>query len=469
MTDNSNPSVQIPKADVLALIFQLFPWSQRFEYAPVRDYAAALFDAVPQKAPSESRAHGTSVLESWVGQTARRRGFEDTVAAAFEREISSFPVMQMGPHLHLLIEPDAFYTHLFSIMGLSALGRRAYLSYACSTVKFVERGRKGPGWLKIQGQSINTFGLSRSRMIPYSVLAANDQYAFQLINVDNPGHEPEMLARLRGILPSGQFSSAAEAIKSGNDCLWRHIFDQKLNFMQVDDTDVVHLLIAHLNDDNSWIKRRLFKDCSLACEIIAAIEQLNDTPWRGWLRNTTHFFWGCRDGQLFPLWLQGGALRSCGKHELTVDYSPSSIVDALVAGRIIPNLLLMFIATTMIPGVRSLGGSRHTIYYPLMRHAVCTALRQSGKEEDLLADMVAERLPSAWGHRVVLDESEPLSLLESCGGVTALVRRFGGMTISGASGSLSGFTEDILWSQLFRASGLGEASLSSLQGCGFGT
>lgn len=457
MIDKPAPSVHIPKADVLALLFRLFPWSQRFEDAPVRDYAAALFDAVPQKARSESREHGMSVLQSWVGQTARRRGYDDALASMFEREILSFPVMQMGPHLHLLIEPDAFYTHLFSIMGLSALGRQTYLSYACSTVKFVERGRKGPGWLRLEGQAINTFGLSRSRMIPYSVLAANDQYAFRLVNVDNPGHEPETLARLRAILPSGQFSSAADAIKSGNDCLWRHAFDQKLSFMQVDDADVVHLLITHLSDENSWIRRRLFKDCSLACEIITAIEKLDDTPWRGWLRNTTHFFWGCCDGQLFPLWLQDGYLRSFGKHELTVDYSPSSIIDALVAGRIIPNLLLMFIATTMIPGVRSLGGSRHTIYYPLMRHAVCTALQKSGEEEDLLPDMVAERVPCAWGHRVVSDECEPLSLAESSGGVTALVQRFGGMTISGASGSLSGFTEDILWAELVEAFSSGRA------------
>lgn len=468
MTDKPAPSVHIPKADVLALLFRLFPWSQQFQDAPVRDYAAALFDVAPQKARSESREHGMSVLQSWVGQTARRRGYDDALAAMFEREIRSFPVMQMGPHLHLLIEPDAFYTHLFSIMGLSVLGRRTYLSYACSTVKFVERGRKGPGWLKLEGQAINTFGLSRSRMIPYSVLAANDQYAFRLVNVDNPGHEPETLARLRSMLPSGQFSSAADAIKSGNDCLWRHAFDQKLSFMQVDDADVVHLLITHLSDENSWIKRRLFKDCSLACEIISAIEKLDDTPWRGWLRNTTHFFWGCCDGQLFPLRLQDGNLRSCGKHELTVDYSPSSIVDALVAGRIIPNLLLMFIATTMIPGVRSLGGSRHTIYYPLMRHAVCTALRSVEPEDDLLPDLTKDRRPSAWGHRVITCDWEPCSLSLESGSIAALLERLGNATLIEAPGPLSAFTEDILWRELVTAFALGEASLSSPQGFSFG-
>lgn len=35
-------------------------------------------------------------------------------------EILKAPVMQTGPHLHLLIEPDAYYTHLFSLMGLMA-------------------------------------------------------------------------------------------------------------------------------------------------------------------------------------------------------------------------------------------------------------------------------------------------------------------------------------------------------------
>jgi hypothetical protein len=50
-----------------------------------------------------------------------------------------------------------------------------------------------------------------------------------------------------------------------------------------------------------------------------------------------------------------------------VEFTPASLVQALKIGRIMPNLLLMFIVTSILPGVRVLGGSRHTIYYPLMR------------------------------------------------------------------------------------------------------
>lgn len=46
---------------------------------------------------------------------------------------------------------------------------------------------------------------------------------------------------------------------------------------------------------------------------------------------------------------------------------------------------MMFIVTAMLPGVRVLGGSRHTIYYPLMRYVLGSALRATGADPNLFA------------------------------------------------------------------------------------
>ena len=64
------------------------------------------------------------------------------------------PVLQTGPHCLLLIEPDAFYTHLFSLLGLQAHVREWYITYHASTVSFSEKAKKGPGWLWLQDEPL---------------------------------------------------------------------------------------------------------------------------------------------------------------------------------------------------------------------------------------------------------------------------------------------------------------------------
>lgn len=462
MNENTGGSVQISKAEVLNLLFDLFPWARKFEKAPVRDYAAAVFDALPQIQSCDTRIHAMSLVKAWVGETARRRGFDAALAARFENDIASVPVIQTGPHLHLLIEPDAFYTHLFSLMGLGAQQRQTYLCYACSTVKFVERGRKGPGWLELQGQSINVFGLSRSKMIPYSVLAKNGPYQFRLQSADCPGDEPETVARLKQILPLRDFPSAAEAIKSANRCLWRRYFHECISLLQLDDDDVSDLVAKHLSDGKSWLCRRLIGDAQFATEILACVDQLAQSPWQGWLKNSTHYFWGRENGRLFPLRLHGRTLCGKGKEDVQIPFSADCLVNALREGRVVPNLLLMFIVTSILPGVRVLGGSRHTIYYPLMRYAFCTALEKSGRDMVLLATLAQDAMPGAWGHRVISSAAEPFALLEGAGeeNIAALIDRFGSMPLDQACGTLSGFTTDGLWADLARAVASGDVAIT---------
>ncbi|MBY5774854.1 hypothetical protein HFN63_33025 [Rhizobium leguminosarum] len=452
----------LSKRDVLSLIFELFPWVRQFERAPLNDYAKAVFSVDPQQSECAERNQAMSLLLAWIGRVAQSRGFPAVSISRFQREMEAAPVLQTGPHLHLLIEPDAFYTHLFSLMGLRAHGRTGYISYACSTVKFLERGRKGPAWLQIDGDALNVFGLSRSKMIPYSILGRNSRYRFQLQNVDRAGPDSEATSRLREVLPAGEFQSAAEAIKAANLCLWRRYFDSQMDLLQLDDSDVGNLVTDHLSDKQSWLRAGLVEDRAFAMRLLLCIDQLTGTAWRGWLKNSTHFFWGCVEGRLFPLWLEGAILRSHGAEDIRVEFSPASLVEALESGRIVPNLLLMFIVTSILPGVRVLGGSRHTIYYPLMRWAFCEALRSNDRNVQLLNELSKDERPGAWGHRVISSSHEPFSLLNSLGqsGIATLLDRFGKMSIADATGSLSSFTDDPLWAELRAAYSSGKVNRS---------
>ncbi|EJZ17179.1 hypothetical protein NE852_01100 (plasmid) [Rhizobium sp. Pop5] len=455
----------VSKSEVLALIFELFPWLRQFQQASLNDYAKAAFTVGSEPSGCVARSQAMSLLRSHVGAVAQRHGYSAEAVSSFQTEIEVAPVLQCGPHLHLLIEPDAFYTHLFSLMGLRAHGRTSYISYACSTVKFVERGRKGPAWLHVDGDAVNVFGLSRSKMIPYSILGRNGCYRFHLQNVDRPGDDSEAISSLRDLLPRGEFQSAAEAIKAANLCLWERYFGSQVDFLQLDDSDVADLVADHLSDGRSWLRGSLIEDRAFAMRLIHCIDQLADTVWRGWLKNSTHFFWGCTEGRLFPLWLDGRFLRSKAPEDVRVEFSPASLVEALRTGRIVPNLLLMFIVTSILPGVRVLGGSRHTIYYPLMRWAFCEALRSSHRDAQLLNALSNDERPGVWGHRIISWPCEPLLLLNAVGrgSIATLLEQFGKMSIIDACGSFSSFTQDPLWAELNAAYSSGRVDRHSSQ------
>ncbi len=440
---------QFNKHAVLELIGTLFPWIAGFRHASLSDYARAAFDIEPHSSRSHIRRHAMSLFQCCVQRAARNAGYGHEKADFIAAEIANAPVMQTGPHLHLLVEPDAYYTHLFSLMGLLAHRRSAYISYAVSTVKFVERGRKGPGWLRVGGESVNVFGLSRSQMIPYSILAQNGPYRFALKNVDRAEADGELVAKLRSILPQEEFSSAALAIKRANASLWQQYFDPDINFLQIDDDDVADLVVAHLRDNSSWLVRNLFGSRGFAQDLLSTIEALADGPWQGWLKNTTDLFWGSDRGRLFPLRVRGCRLEARGAEDFSLEFTSNAVSEALQARKIIPNLLLMFIVTAILPGVRVLGGSRHTIYYPLMRYAVCRALAMNGDRE-LGAVIGADRRSSVWGHRALLANAEPFAELDMVGprSIQSALRKYRQLSLEEACGTLESFVGDPLWANL---------------------
>ncbi|RUM20067.1 hypothetical protein EFQ99_30430 [Rhizobium vallis] len=447
MTGPTDPDISaVSKHDVLELVGTLFPWIADFRRRSLVDYARAAFHAEPPASSCDARRHAMLLLQRCIRGAARNAGFADDRASYIAAEIANAPVMQAGPHLHLLIEPDAYYTHLFSLMGLNAHRRSAYVSYAVSTVKFVERGRKGPGWLKLGGDAINVFGLSRSQMIPYSVLAQNGPYRFALKNVDRVHGDGGLVARLRSELPRGEFSSAALAIKQANASLWQRYFDPGIDFLQIDDDDVADLVVEHLLDKSSWLARNLFGKGGFVPCLLSATEALADGHWQGWFKNTTDLFWGSDHGHLFPLRLADSRLEARGVEGFSLEFTADAVIEALQSRKIIPNLYLMFIVMAILPGVHVLGGSRHTVYYPLMRYVFCRALAMTGDCE-LRTTIAADRKPGIWGHRVLLEDAEPFSELDMLGPRTiqAVLRKYGSLSLDDACGALESFVGDPLW------------------------
>ncbi|KAA1183892.1 hypothetical protein FP026_07680 [Rhizobium tropici] len=433
--------------DLRHTLSHVMPGIGQFWSRQLKDYARALYQVEGHRTGCVIRDDAMIRLQACVERAALRSGADRPQAREAADQLTAAPVIQTGPHCHLLIEPDAFYTHLFSLLGLNAHRLRWHIWYGASTVKFIEKAKKGPGWLDLDNEVINVFGLSRSRMDADSLCGSNGIYRFLLSGSERGVGANASAARLKAILPSKGFISAAEAIKAGNQALWARSFPGQIRLLQLDDIDVADLVADHLEDTESWLWKCLGGDAACATAILQAIDELDAGPWKGWIRRTTDLFWGLAGGRIYPLRLKDGALSNVKASRPDVMFEPMSIAAALRQRRIVPSLFMTFLVISFLPGTRVLGGCRQVVYYPLMRHVLATALGKTGKA-DLLNSLRADIRPGVWGHRVLKPHNGyPFAELEN-ETVMDLLEIYGEQPLGDACGDLANFTGDPIWAGL---------------------
>lgn len=435
-------------ADVRRTLSTLMPDLPRYWQRPLHAYASVVYDVDPFRSDCPERNHAMDRLRNCVERAALRAGFEVKEARNAGLHILASPVLQTGPHCLLLIEPDAFYTHLFSLLGLKAHGRKWYISYCVSTTSFMEAGKKGPGWLQLEGEPLNVFGLPRRRMDGRSICCLNGPYRFRLTNPKGEAAPNSSAARLVADLPTDEFPSAAEAIKAANHVLWRRKFASPVKLLQLDDFDVADLVADHLEDAQSWMSTSFIGDGAVAKCILNAIDGLNAGPWNGWVRRTTDLFWRVEHDRVVPLHLEKNALKSSGSSRFEVQFTPDDLAKALREREILPNLFTVFLVISILPGTRVLGGCRQTIYYPLMRYLASIGFERSGAH-GLLKALQKDYRPGLWGHRLLVPTGrDPLQELELTGGVSPLLAKYAQLSLQEASGDLSSITRDPIWAGL---------------------
>jgi len=414
----------------------------------LREYASAAYKIEHFHSDCRVRNRSMELLRDCVENAARRSGFTNEEARRASYELLVSPVLQTGPHCLLLVEPDAFYTHIFSLLGLKAQNREWHITYFVSTMTFKETAKKGPGWLRLEGEPLNVFGLSRSKMDGCSIGCSNGPYRFALSNSKGEAAPNPSAASLLAELPSNEFPSAAEAIKVANYALWQRRCPSDVKLLQLDDFDIADLIASHLNDPTSWMSAHFIGDASCAESVLNAIDQLNTGPWSGWVRRTTDFFWRLEKDRVVPLRLQGGVLRAGGSSSFDVKFNADGLATALRRRAILPSLFTAFLVTSILPGVRVLGGCRQTIYLPLMRYLASIAVQRSGNIE-LLNALGQDDRPGLLGHRVLKPaDGDPTQEIELAGGIGPLLSRYAETSLERGSGDLASFTQDPIWAEL---------------------
>lgn len=434
--------------DVRRALSSLIPCLATYWARPLQEYASAAYDVRHFRSESSERHRAMDRLRSCIERAALRSGFGIDDARSASRQMLASPVLQTGPHCLLLIDPDAFYTHIFSLLGLNAHSREWHITYNASTVSFSEKAKKGPGWLWLEGEPLNIFGLPRRRMDSFNICGLNGPYSFTLSNAKGDVAPNDSAAHLLDELPTDRFPSAAEAIRTANQALWRRKVLSPLKLLQLDDFDICDLVADHLEDEASWMSTRFIGDGRFAESILNAMDRLNDGPWRGWIRRTTDLFWGLERGRIVPLRLQDSALRAKAPSNFEVTFRPDSIASALRQRVVVPSLYTVFLVTSILPGVRALGGCRQTVYYPLMRYLTAVSLQQQG-DRGLLKALTEDNQPGMWGHRVLKpDGGYPFQEMEHAGQITTLLASYAEIPLTQSSGDLASFTMDRIWAEL---------------------
>jgi hypothetical protein len=447
--------------EVQSALSALMPYLAPYWRRPLSDYASAVYNVERFRSDNPVRRHAMDLLCSCIEGAACRSGYRQEEARSASRQLAASPALQTGPHCLLLIEPDAYYTHLFSLLGLKAHGLEWYITYHASTVSFTEKAKKGPGWLWLEGEPLNVFGLARSRMDSFSICGLNGPYRFAFTNATGKRPPNKSAAGLLDALSGQEYASAAEAIRAANQVLWRRKMPCPIRLLQLDDFDIADLVAAHLDEAASWLSARFFADGSVARNRLQAIDRLNTGPWQGWVRRTTDFFWGLQEGRIVPLHLEGEILRAGNLPAFEVKLRPDTIAAALRARVIVPSLYIAFLVISILPGVRALGGCRQTIYYPLMRYLTALGLQQSN-ENGLLTELRQDDRSGVWGHRV-LKPANGYPLREIDRGAAVSLSKYARMPLVRASGDLGSFTRDPMWADLSRRIASGDIALEAVE------
>lgn len=422
MSDPSRPtSMGSPRAGVLAAIEACCPRLHRLleQHASttVSDYAALLWQTglhEPAYAVAARRYVVAALRQHLETETPLNADERRDALEQFER----VPVFQTSDHAQVVLDSGVFSTNLVYHLGAKRVGCRYLFVNACSTVTLETRAGIGPGWLTVRGSRVNVFGLSRAALGRRSVCAVSDPVRFRFTPPANalPPGEVAVLQELSALLGGSEYLSPARAFAAANAALWHALTrSDPTAIVYTDDALTASVTATYLDNDDTVLSRLLFDVRARARLEEVMASTLARGPGRLILRDTTQYFWGVRDGRIRPLRIDGSVLRERdNRARVVVPYTAKDVAGALRAGIVYPNLFVGFLALSILPRVRVLGGSSQLIYMPLISTICADAMAAIDPRWRELASDIRDVVVDGWIAGVVEDDVCPITALARC-------------------------------------------------------
>ncbi|SDP96908.1 hypothetical protein SAMN04487905_12221 [Actinopolyspora xinjiangensis] len=394
---------------------------------PLADYARRVYTpdarpANPLSADARDRFETAVRQEPGVDQTA------------------ALSVIQTGPHYRFALDDDYFSSLAFSVLGCAAAGQRQNVFYNCATITLEEQVRRGPAWLRVDGEPTRAFAVPRRTMAKRSVLLYDEPVKLADELVERVG----ALSELTGLGIDLDMLAGRQTVREHISMFNQQVFDRfseanGVSTAVLDDWFFADLLADSLESDS--LLARLFADG----RILRAVRLLHAQPMssvRRFVPNSTELFWLNAAGKIRPLHIDDGALRS-PRHATTVPFDVESIAAALRARVLVPNLFLVFCLSSILPLIRTVGGAYQAVYHEVFTSAVATVLDENKADEQALQQELRRASLVAWGHNLI---SRNLVGADVAG--ARLPAWLPNTSIVDLSDDLSAFTCDELWAKL---------------------
>jgi hypothetical protein len=332
-------------------------------------YLAALWSARPAEArrpacADRARAVLLEAVREDVHETYGPLGVDaDTVC----NQLAAVPVVATASHNQILFEPVFFATTLAAAIGCASQGGRYVLSRTYSTLTLKSTSRTGPGVLDVGSAVLNVFGLPSEELHRTSLCGLQGSLRLAFSIADNaPADAIRIASRLREFVGPRCYRSASQALRAANLVLWRRLgLDRFGELILLDDRAAAKAVAQHLRDGDGPIHDILF-DPGRRDAFLELRRKARAAPRTGaFVSDRTALLWGVSKRRIRPLQLRSGKLVN-ETREISIDYTPASLADALERNELTPDLSLDFLACFLLPGLVPMGGPSQAIYLPII-------------------------------------------------------------------------------------------------------
>ncbi len=410
-------------------------------------YAASLWRAGGAPASQQGKLARKLLMAELSVELGERFGVEEARAAL--AQFSSTPLFQTSDHCQLILDPTTFYTNLVYRLG-AVRSRRKYLFVnACSTVTLESKGKSGPGWLATDASAINVLGWRRRDLSRTSVCAAAQAVRFELTDeardCDFGSRRTTALNDLRATL-RGAPEQLGRAFCWANETIWSELETRdRTKLVYTDDFFVAKVVARHIAEADSLVHWLVFQVEARA--LLREELELLGSGFRGRaLRQSTAFFWLAREGRIRALAVDArGFFEPSAPGDIVVPLNCECLVEALRTGLLYPNLLIGFLALSVLPQVQVLGGSSQEIYMSTIEEITDRLLRA-------FADLQADRAGglSDWITATIETEVSPFRALSDLGPADLLDRvsnEWEGVALGKSVGDLDVFSYLVQWNE----------------------
>lgn len=309
---------------------------------------------------------------------------------ALESERGRRLVVHMGDHLQFAGNSTSCGGLVAAYLLARLTGRRHAIVEATSRNSLHGGSGIGPGYFRHGGRSWRVLDLNAKQM-KQSVLGLLDpvRFSFEHMHGGRAGAEPSPSVWLRKLLPElfdHMFPNAAAAFRASYHAIWRAFgFDERVKLIVLDSSFTAGLATRCLGDPGT-VAYRLAADRDLDRQVREHRVILADrTPF---LSDQTAWYWWVRNGRLVPLARSGDRL----VHGDTVVTSsdPYALGEALLDGRITPDLTMQYLLEAVTTGAVVTGGVSQYEYFPRMHALSETASRRRMVSENFLLHGIVE-------------------------------------------------------------------------------